>query len=97
MTVQLIRSSDGAREWSESYEREVSDVLRMQRDIAVSLARALQVTVEAASISASGAMNPDAYDFFLRGLHAFDRNDKAGLEEAINDFQNALPRIDLST
>jgi TolB-like protein len=90
VTVQLIRSSDGAREWSESYEREVSDVLRMQRDIAVSIARALQVTVEAASISASGAMNPDAYDFFLRGLHAFDRNDKAGLEEAINDFQNAL-------
>jgi TolB-like protein len=89
VTVQLIRSSDGAHEWSESYERAVGDVLRMQRDIAVSIARALQVTVEAASISASGAMNPDAYDFFLRGLHAFDRNDKAGLEEAINDFQNA--------
>jgi tetratricopeptide (TPR) repeat protein len=50
----------------------------------------LQVTVEAASISASGTINPDAYDFFLRGLHAFDRNDKPGLEEAINDFQNAL-------
>jgi TolB-like protein len=90
VTVQLIRSSDGAHEWSESYEREVGDVLRMQQDIAVSIARALQVTVEAASISASGTINPDAYDFFLRGLHAFDRNDKPGLEEAINDFQNAL-------
>jgi TolB-like protein len=89
VTVQLNRSSDGAHEWSESYEREVGDVLRMQQDIAVSIARALQVTVEAASISASRAINPDAYDFFLRGLHAFDRNDKPGLEEAISDFQNA--------
>jgi TolB-like protein len=90
VTAQLIRSSDGDHEWSASYEREVGDVLRMQQDIAVSIARALQVTVEAASISASGAINPDAYDFYLRGLHAFDRNDKPGLEEAINDFQNAL-------
>jgi TolB-like protein len=52
VTVQLIRSSDGAHEWSESYERRVGDVLRMQQDIAVSIARELQVTVEAASISA---------------------------------------------
>ena len=84
------RYSDGAHEWSETYERKVGDVLRMQQDIAVSIARALQVTVEAASISASGAINPDAYDFYLRGLHAFDRGDKPGLEEAINHFQNAL-------
>ena len=44
-------------------ERKVGDVLKCQ-DIAVSIARALQVTVEAASISASGAINPAAHDFY---------------------------------
>ncbi len=90
ITAQLINTRTGAHEWSETYERKVGDALRMQQEIAVSIARALQVTVEAASISASGAINPDAYDFYLRGLHAFDRGDKSGLEEAINHFQNAL-------
>ena len=81
ITAQLINTKTGAHEWSETYERKVGDALRMQQDIAVSIARALQMTVEAASISGSGALNSDAYDFYLRGLHAFDRGDKLGLEK----------------
>jgi len=90
INAQLIRSTDGLQEWSGSYERQVGDVLKMQQEIAVSLARALQLTVKEKSVSRSETHNPEAYDLFLRGLHAFDQFDKGGLEEAANNFQQAL-------
>ena len=34
--------------------------------------------------------SPEAYDLYLRGVHAFDRNDEAGFEEAANYIQQAL-------
>ena len=90
VTAKLIRAADGVHEWSASYDRDAGDVLKMQQEIAESLARALQVTVEAGAISSSELNNPAAYDLFLQGLQVFDRFDKAGLEEAANAFQQAL-------
>jgi TolB-like protein/cytochrome c-type biogenesis protein CcmH/NrfG len=90
VTAQLIRSSDGVHEWSETYDRNVGDSLNVQQEIAVSLARALQVTMDAGTVPKAEVKSPEAYDFFLRGLHAFDQADKAGLEAAANYFEQAL-------
>jgi len=60
--MQLIRSADGAHEWSASYDRDVDDTIKVQEEIAASLSRALEVTVEAGSLSSSGAKSPIAYD-----------------------------------
>jgi TolB-like protein len=45
VTAQLINSKDGAHLWSQTYDRDLSDVLKMQDEIAASLVRALQIEV----------------------------------------------------
>jgi TolB-like protein/Tfp pilus assembly protein PilF len=91
VTAQLINSKDGTRLWSQTYDRDLSDVLKMQDEIAASLVRALQIEVGAGEFGARPALrNTEAYTLYLQGVHALDRGDKQGFEEARNYFQRAL-------
>jgi len=92
VTAQLIDSRDGTHRWSETYDREASDTLKVQDEIATSLVRALQLEVAPSNdlLSRSPPRNGDAYDVYLRGLHAVDRLDEGGFNEAIADFRRAL-------
>jgi TolB-like protein len=91
VTAQLIDSKDGTRLWSQAYDRDLSDVLKMQDEIAASLVRALQIEVSAGEFGDRPALrNTEAYTLYLRGLHALDRSDQQGFEEALSDFQRAL-------
>jgi TolB-like protein len=91
VTVQLIGSNDGLHLWSETYDEQSGDSLKMQDQIASGIVRALQVTVGADDLKPREALNhPAAYDAYLRGRYASDRFDKAGLENAISYFQQAV-------
>jgi adenylate cyclase len=91
VTAQLINSRDGGHLFSESYDRDFSDVLKMQDEIAIALVRALQIEVNYAALDARPALrNTRAYTLYLQGLHAFDGNDQRGFEQAVGNFQQAL-------
>jgi len=91
VTAQLINTRTGTHEWSETYDQRFGDVLKMQDEIATGLVRALQVTVGAdEQQSPPNLKSAEAYDLYLRGWHAFDRLDDAGLETAVGYFQQAL-------
>ncbi len=92
VTAQLIDTRDGAQRWSETYDRDASDVLKVQREIATSLVRALQLEVTPFSHFQGQALvrNGEAYDSYLRGLHALNRYDQGGFEEAVANFRHAL-------
>jgi TolB-like protein len=92
VTAQLIDARDGAHRWSETYDRDIGDVLRVQAEVAASLVRALQleVTGPLALSSRSSPRSNEAYDIYLRGLHAKEQFDQHGEEEAVADFQRAL-------
>jgi adenylate cyclase len=91
VTAQLIDTRTGAHEWSETFDRDMDDVLKLQDEIAAGLARALEVTVGAGDLPARTTIkDADAYQFYLRGRHAIDRSDKDGDDEAAADFQKAL-------
>lgn len=71
VTVKLVRVSDGAHVWSQSYDREGADVMRVQEDIAFDIARALKTVIDPAQLRAMvevGTRSVDAYDAYLRGL-----------------------------
>src|SRR4029077_2641649 len=83
VAAQLINTRTGAHEWSETYDRHIGDVLKLQDAIAASVVRELQLTVAPGFLqSRSTLQNADAYDLMLRGRHAADRTDKEGLDEA---------------
>jgi TolB-like protein len=92
VTAQLIDSRDGTHRWAETYDRTVSDVLKVQDEIALGLVRALQLEVASTVFGGSRSAPPaaDAYDSYLRGMHARDRFDQRGFEEALADFRHAL-------
>lgn len=91
ITAQLIDSHNGTHIMSQTYDREFSDVLKMQDEIAASLVRVLQVEVtDEVIVSRPALRNTQAYTLYLQGLHAKDRFDQQGLEEAVSDFQHAL-------
>jgi len=46
VTTQLINAQTGAHQWSDTYDRTFSDVLKMQDEIAAGLVRALQLTLD---------------------------------------------------
>ena len=92
VTAQLIDTRDGAHRWSQTYDRSIEDVLTVQDSIALGLVRALQVEV-ARSVFSQSRTTPqvaEANDSYLRGLHARDRFDRRGFEEAAADFRHAL-------
>jgi TolB-like protein len=91
VTAQLINAQDGTHLWSQTYDRDLSDVLKMQDEIAVSLVRALQIEVSARDIASRPALrNTESYTLFLQGLHALDRFDQQGIELAVSDFERVL-------
>jgi adenylate cyclase len=91
VTAQLIDSSNGVHRWSDSYEENIGDVLRMQQKIATALGRALQVEVNDAPWHAPPTLtSTEAYTDYLNGLHAMDRFDPEGFNIAIGYFEQAL-------
>jgi TolB-like protein/Flp pilus assembly protein TadD len=93
VTAQLIDTPNGVREWSETYDRPVGEVLKLQDSIAGAVARELQLTVAPDNLSARQIpKSVEIYELYLRGRHALDRHDSAGLDEAATLFQKALDR-----
>ena len=93
ITAQLINTRTGTPEWSETYDRHIGDVLKLQDAIAAAVARELQLTVASGHLTSRATLkNAEAYDLMLRGRHASDRWDKEGFDEAIALFKQALDR-----
>jgi TolB-like protein/DNA-binding winged helix-turn-helix (wHTH) protein len=90
VTAQLIDSRDGRHLFSQSYDRDLNDVLKMQDEIAIALAQALQLEVEENIVSRPALRNSDAYTLYLQGLHASSRFDQEGLEQAVSDFERVI-------
>lgn len=86
VTAQLIRAADGFHLWSESYERELTDIFAIQDEIVSELTRVLQfrLGVGVGAGRASGkTTTPQAYDAYLQGLDLW-WNRGSGLDIRIN-------------
>jgi TolB-like protein/Flp pilus assembly protein TadD len=93
ITAQLINTRTGTHEWSETYDRHIGEVLKLQDAIAAAVARELQLTVAPDyGNSRSIPKSAEVYDLYLRGRHAYDRHENGGLDEAATLFQRALDR-----
>ena len=70
ITAQLINASTGFHLWSQTYDRDLKNVLTLQTEIATAVTKALQATLladAAATIEIGGTQNPAAFDAYLRG------------------------------
>jgi TolB-like protein/DNA-binding winged helix-turn-helix (wHTH) protein/Tfp pilus assembly protein PilF len=95
ITVQLIDARSDAHRWSESYERELKDILSLQGELARTIAgevRAVVTPAEQVRLQ-SDSVNPEAYNAYLLGAFFARRRSGPAIEKAIEHFQDAI-RID---
>ena len=74
ITAQLVNGSTGYHLWSQTYDRDLRDVLALQTEIATAVADALKATLlgdVAAKIEVGGTRNPAAFDAYLRASQAY--------------------------
>ena len=92
VTAQLIKVADGFHLWSDTYDRELTDIFAVQDDIAKAVAAALQVTLlgSASAAPAAPQKNVEAYNAVLQGRYFRDRGGKENLEKAAGHFEQAL-------
>jgi TolB-like protein/tetratricopeptide (TPR) repeat protein len=70
VTVQLINAISGFHLWSQTYDRDLGDVLKLQTEVATSVASALKVSFlkdVGENIGLGGTRSPAAFDAYLRG------------------------------
>jgi TolB-like protein len=73
ITAQLIDTANGYHLWSDSYDRNLQDVLAIRSEVAQTVAKALQVTLEAGErqlLEQKPTENLEAYQLYLKGLYA---------------------------
>jgi TolB-like protein len=103
ITAQLNNAVTGYHLWSQTYDRDLGDVLKLQTDIANAVANALRVTLlgdVAAKIEVGGTHNPAAFDAYLRASNAYRRFgpanlaagglNKEGLQSAVIAYNEAI-------
>jgi TolB-like protein/Tfp pilus assembly protein PilF len=93
VTAQLIRTDNGYHMWSETYDRQLDDVFKMQDEIAGAVVKALKVSLlEAATPSAQGhqTANPEAYNQYLIGRHLLSGGNWAVDRSAAEAFKRAV-------
>jgi len=72
ITAQLISARDETHLWSESYDRELSDILLLRRDVAQAVTNAIQIKLtspQRAFLGSKRSLNPQAYDLYLMGMY----------------------------
>ena len=95
VTAQLIRGATDQHFWSETYDREMRDALTLESELALSIAKKVEVTItgeEHQRISSSGSVAPEVYESYLKGRFALGQGNRAGFEQSIHHFEDTLNR-----
>jgi serine/threonine protein kinase/tetratricopeptide (TPR) repeat protein len=94
ITAQLIDARTDRHLWAENYERNVSDILSLQDEVANAIAIAIHGRITAAHSSQAPRpqVNPEAYRLYLKGMYSYDRHTEEGFQKAISFFQQAIDK-----
>ncbi len=95
INAQLVHAADDRQLWSESYERDLRDVLSLQRDVARTIVQEINVTLtsqEKVGLRAAQSVNPEAYEDYLHGRFNLNERTPAALQKAVTYFQHAIAK-----
>jgi TolB-like protein/DNA-binding winged helix-turn-helix (wHTH) protein len=93
ITAQLVDVSDGAHIWSENYDRTMTDIFKIQEEIASAIGAALQVELGlkvAQSLDRRRTNNTEAYQWYLRGQQLIQKFNSTNVRLAAEAFQKAI-------
>ena len=88
ITAQLIQTATDMHLWAETYERDASEVLRLQGEVATDIASRISSVVK--PLDQPRRVNPNAYGLYLKGRDFFYRYSDEGWQQAIEHFNRAI-------
>ncbi|HSD72572.1 MAG TPA: hypothetical protein VLE54_07270, partial [Thermoanaerobaculia bacterium] len=92
INARLIDSTE-RQMWTDSYDRELRDVLSIQSDVASSIVREIRVKVapeESSQLASQGPVDPEAYQLYLQGRVAYSRFTPESVVRAAEYFNRAI-------
>jgi len=98
VSAQLIQLKDQTHLWSRQYDREPSNLLTLQREIAREVSDEIELTFDGHRPSApvpestSSPLSSEAYDFYLKGLYFWNKRTAQDFLQAIDYFQQAIAK-----
>lgn len=90
ITARLIQARTDRELWARSYERDLSDVLGLQNEVAEAVAGSIEQTLDLSKSSQKSSLDPGAHEAYLKGLYYWNKRTPEGLKKAVQYFQQAI-------
>jgi TolB-like protein len=93
ISAQLVQANPEKNLWARSYDRDQSDVLALQSEVAQAIAEEIQIKLspqETSRLRAARAVKPDAYKAYLKGRYFWNMRDRDGVTKGLQYFQQAV-------
>ena len=93
ISAKLIQTSIERSLWADSYERDFTDVIELQSDVATAIARGIQVELsepEAAQLASHRPIVPQAYEAYLKGRFEIEKRTPEGITAAVRFYREAI-------
>src|SRR6266571_1766970 len=95
ITAQLIEVPADRHMWAQSYEGDLRDTLTLQNRVTCAIAEQIRATLnrqEKAALEKSKAVDPEAYEAYLKGRYFWNKRTGDGLKKAIDYFSLAIEK-----
>ena len=96
ITAQLVHARDQTHVWAENYDREITNILPLQGEVAEAIARAvhLWITPERpggpSPAQRERAVEPEAHELYLRARYFWNKRSPENVQKAIELLQKAI-------
>lgn len=94
ITAQLINAADGYHIWSETYDRNLTDIFEVQDEISGIITNRLRenfsIAKQGEHLVKAPTKNVEAYTLFLKGMHFYNKLTPADYYKAIEFFEQAI-------
>jgi TolB-like protein/DNA-binding winged helix-turn-helix (wHTH) protein/Tfp pilus assembly protein PilF len=95
ITAQLIQVKDQSHLWGQDYDRKPEDVLTVEDEVAVAVAREIQIRLtphQQIKLARSRTIDFDAYEAYLKGRYFWNKRTEDGFRRAIDYFDQAIAK-----
>ena len=95
ITIELVRARGDRSLWAQSYDRELRDILRLQEEVAGTIAREVRVALtpqDHARLSGTHSVDPEAYLLYTQGRSLMQRWTPETFRDARESFRQAIQK-----
>jgi TolB-like protein/DNA-binding winged helix-turn-helix (wHTH) protein/Tfp pilus assembly protein PilF len=90
ITAKLIRTRDQTNLWAQDYDRNLTDILSLQNDVAGAIAREIRLKLTPAANAPP--LDPQVHELYLQGRYFWNKRTESGILKAIGYFDEAIAR-----